>query len=58
MSGEGPIVFVLIILLRKGLPFWGPYHIQKLKKFGVRTENGGRFEKIAHLQGFIFGNAH
>ena len=36
LSGKGPIVIVFIILiLRIRLPFWGPYHIQKLKKIEV-----------------------
>ena len=64
MSGEGPIVIVqiilsfLIIFTQVRLPFWGPEHIQKLKKIGVRTGTGDKFDKIAHFRGFIFGNAH
>ena len=52
---EGPIVTVLIILItRIGLRFWGPYHIQKLKKIGVRMGTGEFF----FISGVVFGHAH
>ena len=56
---EGPIVTVLIILITGiGLRFWGPYHIQKLKKIGVRMGTVNFFFLIRDVRGVVFGHAH
>ena len=52
------LFFVSFVLLPVQLPFWGPEHIPKFKKFGMHIGIAEKCYKFAHFRGFAFGHTH